>query len=157
MSSHVTVTPFLWFDANAEEAITRYLGIFDTAELISEQRHPDGSLFVGEISLQGQRLTLLNGGPHFQLTEAFSLSVSVETQEEVDSISDALIDGGGRQSQCGWLVDAFGLSWQIIPTTLHRLLGDPDREAAGRAQAAMMQMTRLSIQGLQDAFEARTN
>lgn len=157
MSSHVTVTPFLWFDANAEDAIERYLSVFDTAELLSEQRHPDGSLFVGEISLQGQRLTLLNGGPHFQLTEAFSLSVSVETQEEVDTTSDALIEGGGRQSRCGWLVDAFGLSWQIVPTTLHRLLGDPDREAASRAQAAMMSMDRLSIQGLEEAFAARTN
>lgn len=157
MSSHVTVTPFLWFDANAEDAIARYLSIFDTAELLSEQRHPDGSLFIGEVSLQGQRLTLMNGGPHVQLNDAFSLAVSVETQAEVDSISDALIDGGGRQSQCGWLVDAFGLSWQVVPTALHRLLGDPDREAAGRAQAAMMQMTRLSIQGLQDAFDTPTN
>ena len=152
MSSHITVTPFLWFDADAEQAIERYLSIFDTAELLSEQRNPDGSLFVGEISLQGQRLTLLNGGPHFTLTEAFSLSVSVETQAEIDEISDALIAGGGHQSQCGWLVDAFGLSWQIVPTALHRLLGDPDREAAGRAQAAMMTMDRLSIRGLEDAF-----
>lgn len=155
MSSHITVTPFLWFNDNAEAAIQRYLEVFDTAELLNEQRHPDGSLFIAEISLQGQRLTLMNGGPMFQLTEAFSLSVSVETQDEIDTISDALIAGGGRQSQCGWLVDAFGLSWQIVPTALGRLLGDPDREAAGRAQAAMMQMKRLSIQGLQDAFDAK--
>lgn len=156
MPSHITVTPFLWFDDVAEAAITRYLEVFDTAELLSEQRHPDGSLFIGEISLQGQRLTLMNGGPHYRLSEAFSLSVSVETQDEIDSISDALIAGGGRQSECGWLVDAFGLSWQIVPTALHRLLGDPDREAAGRAQNAMMHMKRLSIQGLQDAFDARS-
>ena len=151
-ASHVTVTPFLWFDANAEAAIDRYLSVFDDAELIGEQRHPDGSLFIGEISLQGQRLTLMNGGPHVALNEAFSLSVSVETQDEVDTISDALIAGGGHQGRCGWLVDAFGLSWQIVPTALHRLLGDPDREAAGRAQAAMMTMDRLSIRGLEDAF-----
>ena len=157
MVSHITVTPFLWFDANAEAAIERYLSIFDTAELLSEQRHPDGSLFIGEISLQGQRLTLMNGGPHFPLTEAFSLAVGVETQEEVDAISDALIAGGGHQGRCGWLVDAFGLSWQIVPTALHRLLADPDREAAGRAQAAMMTMDRLSIRGLEDAFAARTD
>lgn len=153
MTSHITVTPFLWFDDDAEAAIQRYLEVFDTAELLYERRHPDGKLFVAEISLQGQRLTLLNGGPHFTLDEAFSLSVSVETQDEVDTISDALIAGGGRQSQCGWLVDAFGLSWQVVPTALERLLGDPDTEAAGRAQAAMMQMHRLSIQGLQDAFD----
>lgn len=154
MSSHITVTPFLWFDDDAEDAVRRYLDIFDTAELLSEQRHPDGSLFLAEISLQGQRLTLMNGGPHHRLTEAFSLAVSVETQEEVDTISDALIAGGGTQGRCGWLVDAFGLSWQVVPTTLHRLLGDPDREAAARAQAAMMTMDRLSIAGLQEAFDA---
>lgn len=157
MDSHITVTPFLWFDANAEAAIERYLSIFDSAELLGEQRHPDGSLFIGEISLQGQRLTLMNAGPQFPMTEAFSLAVSVETQDEVDSISDALIAGGGRQSQCGWLVDAFGLHWQIVPTALHRLLGDPDREAAGRAQAAMLSMQRLDIQGLEEAFAARTD
>lgn len=157
MTSHITVTPFLWFDANAEQAIQRYLEVFDTAELISEQRHPDGSLFVGEISLQGQRLTLLNGGPYVTLNEAFSLSVSVETQDEIDTISDALIAGGGHQGRCGWLVDAFGLSWQIVPTTLLRVLGDPDRDAAGRAQAAMMQMDRLNIQALEDAFAGRSN
>ena len=112
-ASHVTVTPFLWFDANAEEAIERYLSVFDDAELIGEQRHPDGSLFIGEISLQGQRLTLMNGGPHVALNEAFSLSVSVETQDEVDTISDALIAGGGHQGRCGWLVDAFGLSEEL--------------------------------------------
>jgi predicted 3-demethylubiquinone-9 3-methyltransferase (glyoxalase superfamily) len=157
VSSHVTVTPFLWFDDQAEAAIERYLSIFDTAELLGEQRHPDGSLFIGEISLQGQRLTLMNAGPVHRLNEAFSLAVSVETQEEVDSISDALIAGGGRQGRCGWLVDAFGLSWQIVPTTLHRLLGDPDREAAARVQAAMMTMDRLSLRGLEDAYAARTD
>jgi predicted 3-demethylubiquinone-9 3-methyltransferase (glyoxalase superfamily) len=157
VSSHVTVTPFLWFDDQAEAAIERYLSIFDTAELLGEQRHPDGSLFIGEISLQGQRLTLMNAGPVHQLNEAFSLAVSVETQEEVDSISDALIAGGGRQGRCGWLVDAFGLSWQIVPTTLHRLLGDPDRDAAARVQAAMMTMDRLSIRSLEDAYAARTD
>jgi predicted 3-demethylubiquinone-9 3-methyltransferase (glyoxalase superfamily) len=153
MTSHITVTPFLWFDDNAEAAIQRYLSVFDTAELLYERRHPDGTLFVADISLQGQRLTLLNGGPHFTLDEAFSLSVSVETQEEIETISDALIEGGGRQTQCGWLVDPFGLSWQIVPTALERLLSDPDSEAAGRAQAAMLQMHRLNIQALQDAFD----
>ncbi|MFI5429875.1 VOC family protein [Aeromicrobium sp. UC242_57] len=153
MTSHITVTPFLWFDDNADAAVQRYLDVFDTTALLNEQRHPDGSLFIAEISLQGQRLTLMNGGPMFQLNDAFSLSVSVETQEEIDTISDALIAGGGEQRPCGWLVDAFGLSWQVVPTTLGRLSADPDREAAGRAQAAMMQMKRLSIQGLQAAFD----
>lgn len=153
MTSHITVTPFLWFDDDAEAALQRYLEVFDTTELLSEQRHPDGSLFIAEISLQGQRLTLMNGGPHYRLTEAFSLAVSVETQREVDDLTAALLEGGGTQQQCGWLVDAFGLSWQIVPTALQRLLADPDREAAGRAQAAMMQMHKIDVQGLQDAFD----
>jgi predicted 3-demethylubiquinone-9 3-methyltransferase (glyoxalase superfamily) len=153
MTSHITVTPFLWFDDDAEAALQRYLEVFDTTELLSEQRHPDGSLFIAEISLQGQRLTLMNGGPHYRLTEAFSLAVSVETQQEVDDLTAALLEGGGTQQQCGWLVDAFGLSWQIVPTALQRLLADPDREAAGRAQAALMQMHKIDVQGLQDAFD----
>jgi len=150
-----TITPFLWFDDNAEQAIERYLKVFDEAELVEENRLPDGQLFLATIRLQGTTLTLMNGGPHHKLTEAFSLSVSVETQQEVDEISDALIDGGGEQGPCGWLVDAFGLSWQIVPTLLMRLMSDPDREKAGRAQAAMMQMKRLDLQALQDAFDGR--
>lgn len=153
--STITVTPFLWFNDNAEQAIERYQKVFPDTEVVEENRHPDGSLFLSTIRIQGQTLTLMNGGPDFKLDDAFSLSVSVETQEEVDTISDALIDGGGAQSQCGWLVDAFGLSWQIVPATLFRLFADPDREAAARAQAAMMQMTRLSIQGLQEAFDGK--
>ncbi|MEJ7634880.1 VOC family protein [Aeromicrobium sp.] len=152
----ITVTPFLWFDDDAEAAIERYLRVFPDTELVEENRHPDGSLFVGTIGIQGQRLTLMNGGPHHRLTDAFSLAVTVVTQEEVDTISDALIAGGGTQGRCGWLVDAYGLSWQIVPETMFVLFADPDREAAGRAQAAMMTMQRLSIQGLQDAFDDRS-
>ena len=148
-----TITPFLWFDDNAEQAIERYLKVFDDAEFVEENRLQDGALFVGTIRLQGQALTLMNGGPMHKLTDAFSLSVSVETQEEVDTISDALIEGGGEQGPCGWLVDAFGLSWQIVPTLLMRLLSDPDPEKAGRTQAAMMQMKRLNLQALQDAHD----
>ena len=152
-TSHITVTPFLWFNDNAEAAVERYLQVFDTSELLTEQRLPNGALFLAEISLQGQKIALLNGGPSFQLSEAFSLSVSVETQAEVDAISDGLIEGGGHQSQCGWLVDAFGLSWQVVPTVLGRLMGDPDPEKAGRVQAAMMRMERLDVQALQDAYD----
>ena len=148
-----TITPFLWFDDNAEQAIERYRKVFDDTEIVEENRLHDGALFVATIRLQGTTLTLMNGGPDHQLTVAFSLSVSVETQEEVDTISDQLIEGGGEQGPCGWLVDAFGLSWQIVPTLLMRLLSDPDPEKAGRAQAAMMQMKRLNLQALQDAFD----
>ncbi|WP_332665372.1 VOC family protein [Aeromicrobium sp.] len=150
-----TITPFLWFDDNAEQAIERYLKVFDDAEIVDENRLPDGKLFIATIRLQGQTLTLMNGGPGHKLTDAFSLSVGVETQEEVDSISDALIDGGGEQGPCGWLVDAFGLSWQVIPSLLMRLMSDPDPEKAGRTQAAMMQMKRLDLQALQDAYDGK--
>ncbi|MEV7397868.1 VOC family protein [Aeromicrobium sp. NPDC092404] len=148
-----TITPFLWFDDNAGPAVERYLEVFDDAEIVDENRMPDGTLFIATIRLHGQTLTLMNGGPDHRLSEAFSLSVSVETQDEVDTISDALIAGGGEQGPCGWLVDAFGLSWQIIPTLLMRLMSDPDREKAGRTQAAMMQMKRLDLQALQDAYD----
>ncbi|MEO6604349.1 MAG: VOC family protein [Aeromicrobium sp.] len=150
-----TITPFLWFNDNAGEAIERYQKVFPDTEIVDEQRMPDGKLFIATIRLKGVELVLMNGGPSHELTEAFSLSVGVETQEEVDEISDALLDGGGVQGNCGWLIDAFGLSWQIVPSLLHKLLGDPDREKADRAQAAMMQMMRLDMQGLQDAFDGK--
>ncbi len=150
-----TITPFLWFNDNAADAIERYQKVFPDTEIVDETRMPDGSLFIATIRLQGQELVLMNGGPDHQLSDAFSLSVGVETQQEVDQISDALIEGGGEQGACGWLVDPFGLSWQVVPSMLPTLLGDPDREKAGRAQAAMMQMKRLDIQGLQDAFDGK--
>ena len=150
-----TVTPFLWFDDNAGEAIERYQKVFPDTEVVDESRMPDGKLFIATIRLQGQELVLMNGGPDHKLTEAFSLSVGVETQQEVDEISDGLIEGGGEQGPCGWLVDAIGLSWQVVPSILGKLMSDPDPEKAGRTQAAMMQMKRLSVQGLQDAYDGK--
>jgi predicted 3-demethylubiquinone-9 3-methyltransferase (glyoxalase superfamily) len=150
-----TVTPFLWFNDNAGDAIERYQKVFPDTEIVDENYMPDGKLFIATIRLQGQELVLMNGGPFHKLTEAFSLSVGVETQQEVDEISDALIEGGGVQGNCGWLIDAFGLSWQVVPSLLGKLLGDPDPEKAGRAQAAMMQMMRLDMQGLQDAYDGK--
>ncbi|MET0766811.1 MAG: VOC family protein [Aeromicrobium sp.] len=146
-----TITPFLWFDDNAEAAVQRYVEVFDDAEVLDETRMPDGSLFITSIRLQGQDLVLMNGGPAHRLSEAFSLSVSVETQEEVDRYSDALIEGGGSQDACGWLKDAFGLSWQIVPTALPRLMGDGDPVKAGRVQEALMGMKRISIAELEAA------
>jgi predicted 3-demethylubiquinone-9 3-methyltransferase (glyoxalase superfamily) len=151
----ITITPFLWYVDNAEAAVERYLKVFDSTELVDAQRHPDGSLFLATIRLQGQQLVLMNGGPDHRLSDAFSLAVSVQTQEEVDTISDALLEGGGRQGPCGWLVDAFGLSWQVVPTALMELMGDPDPERAGRVRDAMLGMTRLDIQGLRDAHAGR--
>ena len=149
----ITVTPFLWYVDNAGEAIDRYLEVFPDTELVNAQKGPDGKLFIATIRLQGQGLVLMNGGPAHQLTEAFSLSVGVEGQEETDRISDALIAGGGKQGPCGWLTDAFGLSWQVVPTLLMQLMGDPDPEKAGRVQQAMLQMTRLNCEELQKAYD----
>ena len=147
-----TITPFLWFDDNADAAIKRYVEIFEDTEILNESRMPDGALFLASIRLQGQDLVLMNGGPAHRLSEAFSLSVSVETQEEVERYSDALIEGGGSQDACGWVKDAFGLSWQIVPTALPRLMGDSDPGKAGRVQEALMGMKRISIAELEAAY-----
>ena len=147
-----TITPFLWYDANAGDAVARYLEVFPDAELLHEQPGPDGNLFIAEIRLQGQQLTLMNGGPHHRLSAAFSLMVQVDGQEEVDRISDALIAGGGHQDSCGWLTDAFGLSWQVVPRRMLEMFTSADREAAGRAQQAMLGMKRLNLPELEAAF-----
>ena len=150
----ITVTPFLWYGGNAGEAIDRYLEVFPESELVDSQKGPDGKLFIGTFRVQGQEIIAMNGGPAHQLTEAFSLCVSVEGQEETDRISDALIKGGGEQGPCGWLTDAFGLTWQVIPTLLMQLMGDPDPAKSGAVQQAMLQMKRLDCDALQRAYDA---
>lgn len=147
-----TITPFLWFDDNAEEAIGFYSGIFPDARILEENRTPDGALFYAAFELAGQRIYALNGGPHFHFTEAISLFVTVETQEEVDRYWDALTADGGEESQCGWLKDRYGLSWQIIPTALMRYQVDPDREKAGRVVQAMLKMKKIVIAELDAAY-----
>ena len=147
-----SITPFLWFDGKAEEAILFYSGLFPDAKTIEENRGPDGTLFFATFELAGQRLMALNAGPQFRFTEAISLFVSVETQEEVDHYWDALTADGGEESMCGWLKDKYGLSWQIIPTALMRMQADPDREKAGRAQQAMLKMQKIVIADLEAAF-----
>ncbi len=149
----LSVTPFLWFDDNAEAAVDRYCQVFDDTEVRSLNRHPDGSLFIAEIAIHGQPITLMNAGPMHKLTDAFSLAVSVETQEEIDRLSAGLTEGGGSLTMCGWLVDAFGLSWQIVPTALMRLMSDPDPVKANRVREAMLQMQKLDIAGLQAAYD----
>ena len=147
-----TITPFLWYNDNAEEAIPFYSGLFPDAKVTEENRGPDGALYYATFELAGQRFMALNGGPHFTFTEAISLFVTVETQEEVDHYWNALTADGGQESQCGWLKDRFGLSWQIIPSALMRMQSDPDREKAGRAQQAMLQMRKIVIADLEAAF-----
>jgi predicted 3-demethylubiquinone-9 3-methyltransferase (glyoxalase superfamily) len=146
-----TITPFLWFDDNAEEAIRFYSGLFPDAKIIEENRGPNGALFYATFELAGQRIMALNSGPMFHFTEAISLFVSVETQEEVDHYWNGLTADGGQESQCGWLKDKYGLSWQIVPEALMRLQADPDREKAGRVVQAMLTMKKIIVADLEAA------
>jgi predicted 3-demethylubiquinone-9 3-methyltransferase (glyoxalase superfamily) len=150
------ITPFLWFDDQAEEAAKLYTSIFDNSRIVNVSRYSEagpgepGSVMTVEFELEGQRFVGLNGGPTYQFTEAVSFAVSCETQEEVDDLWAKLSDAG-EQGPCGWLKDRFGLSWQITPTALIRLLSDPDREKARRVMQAMMQMEKIEIEGLERA------
>ncbi len=154
------ITPFLWFNDNAEEAMSFYTSIFKNAKVKNANHYPEGfpgvlggKLMTATFELEGQELMVLNGGPMYQLTEAFSLFVNCETQEEVDYFWDKLTADGGQESRCGWLKDKFGLSWQIIPEALGRLMSDPDREKANRVMQAMMQMVKIDIAKLEQAYK----
>ena len=148
----LSITPFLWFDTQAEEAMKFYTSIFPRSKVISVQRAGDAVMSV-TWELEGQRFMGLNAGPHFTFNEAVSFFVSCETQQEVDQLWDKLLAGGGKPTQCGWLKDRFGLSWQVIPDVLPKLLAHPDREKAGRAMHAMMQMVKIDAAALQRAFD----
>lgn len=147
------IIPFLWYDGNAKEAIDFYVSIFKDAKILSETPGLDGKMFTGSFQIAGQTFYVLNGGPMFKFTEAISLFVNCDTQEEVDELWEKLIADGGSESMCGWLKDKFGLSWQIIPTALGRLMGDPDREKAGRVMQAMLKMKKIDIATLQKAYD----
>ena len=148
------ITPFLWFDGNAEEAMNFYTSIFRNAKVGSISRYgeagpgPAGSVLTASFELEGLQFTALNGGPHFKFNEAISFHVACESQAEVDYFWDRL-GAGGQIQQCGWLKDKFGVSWQIVPTALPRLLGDPDRTRANRVMQAMLQMKKLDIAALE--------
>ncbi len=142
------ITPFLWFNSDAEPAAKLYTSIFENSRITDISRAGDKVMSV-TFELAGQRIMALNGGPHYQLTPAFSLFVSVESQAELDRIWGALLADGGKPTRCGWLVDRFGLSWQVIPTVLGKLMGDPDPARAGRAVQAMMGMIKLDIAELE--------
>ena len=149
-----TITPFLWFDNDAEEAIAFYTSLFPDARVIEENRGADGALFYATFELAGQRIMALNGGPHFRFTEAISLFVSVADQAEVDRYWDALTADGGEESQCGWLKDKYGLSWQIVPEALMRYQADPDRAKSGRVVEAMLKMRKIIVADLDAAAAA---
>ena len=142
------ITPFLWFDNNAQEAMEFYVSVFKNSRIIAS------SPMSVSFELEGQPFFGLNGGPHYKLTEAFSLFVDCVDQAEVDALWAKLTDGG-EESQCGWLKDKFGLSWQIIPCTLSNYLGDPDPVKSGRVMEAMLKMAKIDIAALVRAYEGK--
>ena len=155
------ITPFLWFDTEAEEAANFYVSIFEDSAITSVSRYGEegkavhgrepGSAMVVNFRLRGQDYMALNGGPNFKFTEAISFVVHCKTQDEVDHFWSRL-GAGGEPGRCGWLKDRYGISWQIVPDALGALLQDEDREAAGRAMNAMLKMGKLDIAALQRAF-----
>jgi len=144
------ITPFLWFNNNAEEAVNFYISIFKNSRIVSTIPGPNGTVMGISFILDGQEFQALNGGPKFKFTEAISLFVRAETQPEIDELWEKL-SAGGQKSRCGWLKDKFGLSWQIVPPILGQLLSGKDRDKSQRAMMAMLKMDKIDIQALQDA------
>ena len=154
------ITPFLWFDYQAEEAAKFYVSLFKNSKVVSVSRYgdagpgPKGTVMVVAFQLDGQEFLALNGGPQFKFSPAVSLVVNCETQEEVDTFWEKLSEGGAKQ-QCGWLQDKYGFSWQIVPAVLGKLMQDKDAEKSKRVMQAMMLMTKIEIAGLKRAYEQR--
>jgi predicted 3-demethylubiquinone-9 3-methyltransferase (glyoxalase superfamily) len=158
------ITPCLWFDSNAEEAVNFYTSIFKNSKIGNISRYgeagyeihgkPAGTVMTIEFELNGQAFTALNAGPLFKFNEAISFQVSCESQEEVDYYWEKLSEGGDKKAQqCGWLKDKYGVSWQIVPTVLGKMLQDNDAARANRVMQALLQMTKIDIQGLKQAYE----
>lgn len=154
-----SISPFLWFDHEAEEAAEHYVSIFDNSRILAVARYgegapaPAGTAMSVSFELDGTAFQALNGGPAFHFTEAVSFVVRAETQAEIDRLWERLTSGGGEPGQCGWLKDRYGLSWQVVPPTLAELLGDPDPARAGRAMQAMLTMGKLDIAALRAAAD----
>jgi predicted 3-demethylubiquinone-9 3-methyltransferase (glyoxalase superfamily) len=152
------ITPFLWFDHQAEEAANFYVSIFKNSKISTVNRYgeagpgPKGTVMTIAFQLVGQEFVALNGGPLFPFTQAISFVVNCETQEEVDELWEKL-SAGGKQQQCAWLTDKFGVPWQIVPTQLVTLLSDPDPVKSARVMQAMLQMTKIDIAALKRAYE----
>ena len=154
------ITPFLWFDNQAEEAMNFYVSIFKNSRVGSVNRYGDagpgseGAVMSATFELDGQPFMALNGGPLFKFNESVSFFVNCETQQEVDELWDKLIAGGGQPSRCGWLKDKYGLSWQIIPSALGKMIGDKSPKKSAAALNAMLQMSKIDINGLKKAYDA---
>lgn len=152
------ITPFLWFDHQAEEAVNFYTRIFSNSKIMDIARYgeagpgPAGSVMTVSFQIEGQQFVALNGGPVFNFTPAISFVVDCKTQEEVDRLWERLSAGGGETGQCGWLTDRYGISWQVVPTRLAELASDPDPAKANRVMQAMLTMTRIDIAALEAAY-----
>ena len=146
------ITPFLWFDTQAEDAMNFYASVFKNSKVLSVNRAGGKTISV-EFELEGQKFMALNAGPHFKFNEAVSFFVNCETQAEIDGCWQQLTADGGAESQCGWLKDKFGLSWQIVPSSLGRMLGDPDPAKSKRTLDAMLKMKKLDIAAQQKAHD----
>ena len=154
------IAPCLWFDGQAEEAAALYTSLFPDSRIESVNRSPAdnpstpvGAVLTVDFTLAGQRFIGLNGGPEFKFTEAVSFTIDCEDQTEVDRYWEALIEGGGSPSQCGWLKDRFGVSWQVVPRALPELLNGSDRDGAARAMEAMLEMSKIDVARLREAYE----
>ena len=146
------ITPFLWFDTQAEEAMKFYVSLFKNSKIFDVVRKADGTASSVNFELEGQEFIGFNAGPEFKFNEAISMFVNCETQEEVDYYWNKLTADGGEESMCGWLKDKFGLSWQIVPKQLGELMSDPDPEKAQRVTQAMLKMKKIIIADLQNAY-----
>ena len=158
IKSNQKITPFLWFDGQAEEAANFYTSIFDNSRILDIARYGQGapgekgSVMTVSFELEGQKFVGLNGGPHYKFTPAISFYVSCQTQEEVNYFWERLLANGGKPSQCGWLTDKFGVSWQVVPDALIEFLQDEDREKAQRVMQAMLQMVKIDSNKLKEAY-----
>jgi predicted 3-demethylubiquinone-9 3-methyltransferase (glyoxalase superfamily) len=160
------ITPFLWFDKNAEEAMNFYVSIFKNSKIVSIKRYPDkdfegppkgmqGKILTAVFELEGQRFMALDGGPFFKPTGAVSFYIECDSQEEVDYYWDRLTEGGDEKAQqCGWLMDRFGFSWQVIPKILPKLLNDTDTKKSDRVMQAMLKMKKIDVKKLEEAYES---
>jgi predicted 3-demethylubiquinone-9 3-methyltransferase (glyoxalase superfamily) len=152
------ISPFLWFNGNAEEAMRFYVSVFKNSQAGEVRRigkggpMPEGTVLTCSFQLEGQDFTALNGGPEYKFTPAISFFVNCDSQEEVDALWDRLLSGGGKELQCGWLTDKFGVAWQIIPRALEETLWNPDPDKAARAMQALMKMVKIDIKKLKEAI-----
>lgn len=154
------ITPFLWFNGNVEEAVNFYVSVFKNSKILTMQPLPGdvpghkGKVFTATIELDGQKFMLLDGGPQFKFSPAVSFFVDCTTQKEVDELWEKLSEGG-KPNRCGWIDDKFGVTWQIVPKTLGELMGDPDRKKAKKVMEAMMQMGKIEIKKLEEAYNQK--